>query len=154
MVRLKYQGQLVTNDRSIHAKFRVQWKQIRTRRNISIFSVSRKGRKCWNPQNNLCLKATAEMSIEFLNARVFNGKPNLKTLEQARAHCNTEVLKSMEGGMYNMNDMFIVFLRYMIYCRLLRKEEETDLKSGRNEYCFQSFTMSYFWYQAAESKMF
>lgn len=43
-----------------------------------------------------------------------------------------------------MNNMTSLFLGFMIYCRLLKKEEETDLKSGGNECCFQDFTISYF----------
>lgn len=53
-----------------------------------------------------------------------------------------------------MNDVTNVFLRYIIYCRLLKNEEETDLKSGGNECCFQDFIISYFWHQAAESEIF
>lgn len=42
----------------------------------------------------------------------------------------------------------------MVCCRLLKKEEETDLKSGGNERWFQNFTTSSFWHQAAESEFF
>lgn len=61
-------------------------------------------------------------------------------------------LESWDGGMENMDDMTNLFLRYMIYCRLLKKEEETGSRSGGNAYCFQDFTISYFWLQAAESE--
>jgi len=50
-------------------------------------------------------------------------------------------LESWEGGMENMDDMTNLFLRYMIYCRLLKKEEEADFRSGGNECCFQGFTI-------------
>lgn len=42
----------------------------------------------------------------------------------------------------------------MVCCRLLKKEEEADLKTGGNECWFQDFTISYFWHQAAESGFF
>lgn len=57
-------------------------------------------------------------------------------------------LESWDGGLESMDDMTNLFLRYMIYCRLLKKEEETDSRSGGNECCFQDFTISYFWLQA------
>lgn len=53
-----------------------------------------------------------------------------------------------------MNYLISVFLKYIIYCRLLKKEEVANLKSGGNEYCLQDFTIIYFWHQAAESENF